>query len=115
MLESKADMQTRGQAPPDDADALALICAQDVAPPEKEEERDEEVNSAGRAGTAGSTAQARACSEHHSKLRNQTRHRADFAARRQRLYEKHLRGRPVPGLIRWLVGSSLRSIENTCF
>src|SRR6476646_3229129 len=41
VLESKADMQTRGQAPPDDADALALICAQDVAPPEKEEERDE--------------------------------------------------------------------------
>jgi hypothetical protein len=42
VLESKADMQKRGQASPDDGDALALTFAQDVAPAEKEEERDEE-------------------------------------------------------------------------
>src|SRR5580765_693400 len=39
VLESKADMQKRGQASPDDGDALALTFAQTVAPPEKEEER----------------------------------------------------------------------------
>ena len=42
ILESKADMQKRGQASPDDGDALALTFAQVVAPPEKEEERDED-------------------------------------------------------------------------
>ena len=42
VLESKADMQKRGQASPDDGDALALTFAQAVAPPEKEEERDED-------------------------------------------------------------------------
>ena len=41
MLESKADMQKRGQASPDDGDALALTFAEDVAPAEVEE-RDEE-------------------------------------------------------------------------
>jgi hypothetical protein len=34
-------MQKRGQASPDDGDALALTFAQTVPPPEKEEERDE--------------------------------------------------------------------------
>jgi hypothetical protein len=42
VIESKADMQKRGQASPDDGDALALTFAQAAAPPEKEEERDEE-------------------------------------------------------------------------
>jgi hypothetical protein len=32
VLESKADMQKRGEASPDDGDALALTFAQDVAP-----------------------------------------------------------------------------------
>jgi len=41
VLESKADMQKRGQACPDDGDALALTFAQAVAPAEKEE-RDED-------------------------------------------------------------------------
>jgi hypothetical protein len=41
VLESKADMQKRGQASPDDGDALALTFAQAVAPAEKEE-RDED-------------------------------------------------------------------------
>ena len=41
VLESKADMQKRGQASPDDGDALALTFAQTVAPQEKEEELDE--------------------------------------------------------------------------
>jgi hypothetical protein len=41
VLESKADMQKRGQASPDDGDALALTFAQAVAPAEVEE-RDEE-------------------------------------------------------------------------
>jgi phage terminase large subunit len=34
VLESKADMQKRGQASPDDGDALALTFAQAVAPAE---------------------------------------------------------------------------------
>jgi hypothetical protein len=34
VLESKADMQNRGHASPDDGDALALTFAQDVAPAE---------------------------------------------------------------------------------
>src|SRR5678809_1375671 len=42
VLEGKADMQKRGQASPDDGDAVALTFAQAVAPPEKEEERDED-------------------------------------------------------------------------
>ena len=42
VLESKADMQKRGQASPDDGDALALTFAQPVAPAEVEEENDEE-------------------------------------------------------------------------
>ena len=42
VLESKADMQKRGQASPDDGDALALTFAQAVAPAEQEEERDED-------------------------------------------------------------------------
>jgi hypothetical protein len=41
-LESKADMQNRGQASPDDGDALALTFAQPVEPAEVEEEYDEE-------------------------------------------------------------------------
>jgi hypothetical protein len=42
VLESKADMQKRGQASPDDGDALALTFAQAVAPVEKEEADEEE-------------------------------------------------------------------------
>jgi hypothetical protein len=38
VLESKADMQKRGYASPDDGDALALTFAQPVAPVEVEEE-----------------------------------------------------------------------------
>src|SRR5450631_2130692 len=38
VLESKADMQKRGQASPDDGDALALTFAYPVAPAEVEEE-----------------------------------------------------------------------------
>jgi hypothetical protein len=37
LLESKAEMQKRGQASPDDGDALALTFAQEVAPAEVEE------------------------------------------------------------------------------
>jgi hypothetical protein len=37
VLESKADMQKRGQASPDDGDALALTFAQPVEPAEEEE------------------------------------------------------------------------------
>jgi hypothetical protein len=42
VLESKADMQKRSQASPDDGDALALTFAQPVAAAEVEEEDDEE-------------------------------------------------------------------------
>jgi hypothetical protein len=42
VLESKADMQKRGQASPDDGDALALTFAQPVEWAEVEEEEDEE-------------------------------------------------------------------------
>jgi hypothetical protein len=42
VLESKADMQKRGQASPDDGDALALTFAQPVAPAEVEEKDEEE-------------------------------------------------------------------------
>jgi hypothetical protein len=41
-LESKADMQKRGQASPDDGDVLALTVAQPVARAEVEEEDEEE-------------------------------------------------------------------------
>jgi hypothetical protein len=51
VLESKADMQKRGQASPDDGDALALTFAQPVAPAEVEEE-DEEEEFGGYSGTA---------------------------------------------------------------
>ena len=42
VLESKADMQKRGQVSPDDDDALALTFAQPVAPAEVEEPDEEE-------------------------------------------------------------------------
>jgi hypothetical protein len=42
VLESKADMQKRGQASPDGGDALALTFAQPVAPAEVEEPDEEE-------------------------------------------------------------------------
>ena len=51
VLESKADMQKRGQASPDDGDALALTFAQPVAPAEVEEEDEEEAF--GRVGRYG--------------------------------------------------------------
>jgi len=48
VLESKADMQKRGQASPDDGDALALTFAQPVAPAEVEEKDvDEEFYGSG--------------------------------------------------------------------
>jgi hypothetical protein len=53
VLESKADMQKRGQASPDDGDALALTFAQAVAPAEKEEERDEDDEFGGHGGING--------------------------------------------------------------
>jgi len=52
VLESKADMQKRGQASPDDGDALALIFAQAVALAEKEE-RDEDDEFGGHGGFNG--------------------------------------------------------------
>jgi hypothetical protein len=42
VIESKADMQKRGQASPDDGDALALTFAQEVAPAEVEEHDEED-------------------------------------------------------------------------
>jgi hypothetical protein len=42
VLESKAGIQKRGQASPDDGDALALTFAQPVEPAEVEEEDEEE-------------------------------------------------------------------------
>ena len=42
VLESKADMQKRGQASPDDGDALALTFAQPVTPVEKEQPDEED-------------------------------------------------------------------------
>jgi hypothetical protein len=42
VLESKADMQKRGQVSPDDGDALALTFAQPVAPAEVEEPDEDE-------------------------------------------------------------------------
>jgi len=52
VLESKADMQRRGQASPDDGDAPALTFAQAVAPAEKEE-RDEDDEFGGHGGFNG--------------------------------------------------------------
>jgi hypothetical protein len=46
VLESKADMQKRGEPSPDDGDALALTFAQPVEPAEVEEE--DEVEEFGR-------------------------------------------------------------------
>jgi phage terminase large subunit len=42
VLESKADMQKRGHASPDDGDAMALTFAQAVAPAEVEEKDEED-------------------------------------------------------------------------
>jgi hypothetical protein len=53
VIESKADMQKRGQASPDDGDALALTFAQVLAPPAKEEERDEDDEFGGGYGING--------------------------------------------------------------
>jgi hypothetical protein len=47
-LESKADMQKRGQASPDDVDALALTFAQAVAPAEVEERDEDDEDGAAR-------------------------------------------------------------------
>ena len=46
-------MQKRGQASPDDEDALALTFAQAVAPAEKEEERDDDNEFGGHGGING--------------------------------------------------------------
>jgi hypothetical protein len=54
VLESKADIQKRGQASPDDGDALALTFAQPVAPAEVEEEDEEEEFAVGRYGSGSS-------------------------------------------------------------
>jgi hypothetical protein len=42
VIESKADMQRRGHASPDDGGALALTFAQEVAPAEVEEQDEDE-------------------------------------------------------------------------
>ena len=68
VLESKADMQRRGQASPDDGDALALTFAQAVARRRRKKRATRTMNSAGRAGTADSTARARGCDEPHKRL-----------------------------------------------
>lgn len=47
VFENKADGQKRGQASPDDGDALALTFAQPVAPAEVEEPDDEEFGGYG--------------------------------------------------------------------
>ena len=52
VLESKAEMQKRGQASPDDGDALALTFAQAVAPAEVEEQ-DEDNDAVGGYGING--------------------------------------------------------------
>ena len=55
VLESKADVQKRGHASPDDGDALALTFAQPVAPAEVEEVDDEdEFGNVGRYGSSSS-------------------------------------------------------------
>lgn len=54
VLESKADMQKRGVASPDDGDSLVLTFAAKVAPAEKEEvEEEEEFANVGRFGGGG--------------------------------------------------------------
>jgi hypothetical protein len=54
VLESKASMQARGLASPDDGDALALTFARPVAPEEKEEpDEEEEFSHVGRFGSGG--------------------------------------------------------------
>jgi hypothetical protein len=54
VLESKADMQRRGIASPDDGDALCLTFAQRVAPAEKEDrDEDEEFAGLSRYGSGG--------------------------------------------------------------
>jgi hypothetical protein len=55
VLESKADMQKRGQASPDDGDALALTFAQPVAPAEVEEVDEEDEFAVGRYTGGGSS------------------------------------------------------------
>jgi len=52
VLESKADMQKRGQASPDDGDALALTFAQEVAPAEVKEPHEDEEFGPGYGNTA---------------------------------------------------------------
>ena len=54
MSESKADMQRRGQASPDDGDALALTFAQPVVQAEVEEEEEEEENFGRYSGSSNS-------------------------------------------------------------
>jgi hypothetical protein len=54
VLESKADMLKRGQASPDDGDALALTFAQPVAPAEVEEPDEEEEFGRGFTGSSSS-------------------------------------------------------------
>ena len=54
VLASKADMQKRGQASPDDGDALALTFAQPVAPAEVEQKDEEEEFAVGRYGGGSS-------------------------------------------------------------
>jgi hypothetical protein len=84
VLESKADMQKPGQASPDDGDVLALTFTQAVAPAEKRE-RDEDDEFGGQDGARRVQRPERGCDEPHSK-RPKTRHRADLAARGQRLH-----------------------------
>ena len=84
VLESKADMQKRGQVSPDNGDALAWPLRRRCRH-QRRKSAMKTTSSAGRAGTAGSTAPERGCDEPHSK-RPKTRHRADLAARGQRLH-----------------------------
>ncbi len=84
-------MQKRGQASPEDGDALALTFVQPVAPRRRRKKSATKTTSS--VGTAGSTARARGCDEPHSKRLTKTRHLADLAARRQRLH-----GGNTPGL-----------------
>jgi hypothetical protein len=54
VVDSKADIHKRGQASPDDGDALALTFAQPVAPAEVEEEDEEGEFAVGRYGGGSS-------------------------------------------------------------
>jgi hypothetical protein len=58
VLESKADMQKRGQASPDDGDALALTFAQPVAPAEKKRTRRRHSGATPAVATRGGCADA---------------------------------------------------------